>query len=130
MARERTQQNSLPVVFEALKPTPDETQIARTELVFRHVNEGIAETAEFFGSKETEFVCECADPECQHRLEVPLNHYEEVRADGAQFLVANDHEDPDYERVVKRRRGYAIVKKLGRGLTALVRRSDPRADAP
>jgi hypothetical protein len=112
-----------------MKPTPEEARIARTESVFRHVNEGIAETAAFFGSNETEFVCECADPECQHRLEVPLDHYEDVRADGTQFLVAKGHEEPDYERVLKRRPGYAVVKKLGRGLTALVRRSDPRTDS-
>jgi hypothetical protein len=112
-----------------MKPTPEEARIARTESVFRHVNEGIAETAEFFGSTETEFVCECADPECQHRLEVPLDHYEDVRADSTQFLVAKGHEDPDYEQVLKWRPGYAVVKKLGRALTALVRRSDPRADS-
>jgi hypothetical protein len=111
-----------------MKPTPDEARIARTESVFRHVNEGIAETAELFGSKETEFVCECADPECDHRLEVPLDQYEEVRADGTQFLVAHGHEEKDYERVVERRPRYAIVKKLGRRLAALVRRSDPRAE--
>lgn len=112
--------------MKTVKPTPDEARIARTESVFRHVNEGIAETAEFFGSKETELVCECADPECQHRVKVPLDQYEEVRADGTQFIVAEGHEEPDYERVVERRPRYAIVKKLGRRLTALVRRSDPR----
>jgi hypothetical protein len=110
-----------------MKPTPEEARIARTESVFRHVNEGIAETAEFFGSNETEFVCECADPACQHRLHVPLESYDDVRADATQFLVAKGHEHPDYERVVTRRSGYAIVKKLGRSLSALVRRSDPRA---
>jgi hypothetical protein len=111
-----------------MKPTPEETRIARTESVFRDVNEGIAETADFFGAKETEFVCECADPECQHRVEVPLDKYEDVRAESTHFLVAPGHDEPDFERVVERRRGHAIVKKLGRNLAALVRRSDPRAN--
>lgn len=112
-----------------MNPTPEEARIARTESVFRDVNEGIAETAEFFGSTETELVCECADPECRHRVEVPLDHYEEVRADGTHFLVAHGHEEPGYERVVERRHSYAVVKKLGRALAAMVRRSNPRADS-
>lgn len=97
--------------------------------MFRHVNEGIAETAEFFGSRETEFVCECADPQCQHRFELPLDEYEGVRADSTHFLVANGHEEPTYERVVEQRDEYAVVKKLGEALAALVRHSDPRTDS-
>jgi hypothetical protein len=112
-----------------MNPTQEEARIARTESVFRHVNEGIAETAEFFGSEKTEFVCECADPACQHRLEIPLDSYDEVRADSTHFLIATGHEEPVYERVIEQRRGYAVIKKLGRNLTALVRRSDPRTES-
>lgn len=112
-----------------MKPTSEEARIARTESVFRYVNEGIAETADSFGSKKTEFVCECADPECRHRVELPLDQYEEVRADSTQFLVAEGHDEPNYERVVERRGGHAVVKKLGRALAAMVRRSDPRTDS-
>lgn len=111
-----------------MKPTTEEARIARTETVFRHVNEGILETAERFGSDETEFVCECADADCQNRLEVPLDEYDEVREDATHFLIADGHEEPGYERVVKQQRGYAIVKKFTRGLAAAVRRTDPRAD--
>lgn len=110
-----------------MKPTPEEARIARTENVFRHVNERIAEAAETFDAAETDFVCECADPNCQHRLEVPLKEYEEVRDDGTQFLVAEGHEVPAYERVVKQRSGYAVIRKVGRALAAAVRRTDPRA---
>jgi hypothetical protein len=111
-----------------MKPTREEARIARTESVFRDVNEGIAETAEFFDSTESEFICECADPECRDRVELPLDQYEEVRTESTHFLVANGHEEPNYERVVEQRRSHAIVKKLGRNLAALVRRSDPRTD--
>jgi hypothetical protein len=110
-----------------VKATPEEARIARTETVFRHVNERIAETADHFGSDETEFVCECADPDCQHRLAVPLDEYENVREDGTRFVVAQGHELPQHERVVTRRHGYAIVEKFRRGLAAAVRRTDPRA---
>ena len=109
--------------------TPEEARIARTETVFRHVNERIAETAKRFGSDQTEFVCECADDDCQHRLDVPLEGYEEVGTESTHFLVAEGHEEPGYERVVKKRRGYAIVHKFTSGLAAAVRRTDPRAGA-
>jgi hypothetical protein len=112
-----------------MKPTPEEARIARTENVFRHVNERIAETAEDFGSAEPVFVCECADPDCQHRVDVPIEEYEKARSDGTHFIIAPGHEEPGYERVVKKRRGYAVVEKFRRRLAALVRRSDPRADA-
>lgn len=110
-----------------MKPS-DEARIARTESVFRHVNERIAETVEGFETDETVFVCECSDPDCQHRLEVPLDTYEEVRAEGTRFIVAEGHEEPGYERVVKKRRGFAIVEKFTRRLAALVRRTNPRAE--
>ena len=113
-----------------METTHEEARIARTENIFRHVNERIAETAELFGSEETEFVCECADANCQHRLEVPLDEYDEIRDDGTHFLIAHGHEEPGYERVLKQRRGYAIVEKFRRRLAAAVRRTDPRADTP
>lgn len=105
----------------------EEARIARTESVFRHVNERIAETAERFDTDEAEFVCECADAECHERIETTLEQYEEARSDGTQFLIAEGHEDDGYERVVKRRPGYVIVQKIRRGLAQAVRRKDPRA---
>jgi hypothetical protein len=104
----------------------EETRIARTESVFRHVNERIAETVEHFDMDETLFVCECADADCHHRVEVPLETYEEVRENPTRFIVAEGHEEPSFERVVAKRRGYAIIEKLTRRMRALVRRSDPR----
>jgi hypothetical protein len=108
-----------------MKPN-EEAHIARTESVYRHVNERIAETVEQLDTDETLFVCECADPDCQHRLEVPLDTYEKVRKNATHFIVAEGHEEPAYERVVAKRRGYAIIEKFTRRLAARVRRTDPR----
>jgi hypothetical protein len=105
----------------------DELRIAKTESQFRGVNERIAETAERFGATEAELVCECSDPECGHRIEAPLADYERVRTDGAQFLVAPGHENPDHERVARHRSGYRIVAKL-RGIAAAARRLNPRPE--
>ena len=62
------------------------SRIARTEALFRDVNERIAEGAERFDAQEAEFVCECADVECTDRVEATLYDYEHVRADGARFI--------------------------------------------
>jgi hypothetical protein len=105
----------------------DEARVARTESVFRHVNERIAE-ASATESDHTFFVCECADPDCHDRLHVPRDQYEEVRSESTHFIVAEGHDVPKFERVVEKRRGYAVVQKFKRRLATLVRRTDPRAE--
>ena len=106
-----------------------EVRIARTEALFRNVNERIAESAQGFDSEEATFVCECADPACTERVPVSLDEYEEVRSDGTQFVLAPGHENEDVERVVARRRGYQIVRKVHDVVAAWARRLDPRAGA-
>ena len=105
----------------------EELRIAKTESQFRDVNERIAETAQRFGASEAELVCECSNPDCGHRIEAPIADYEQTRADGAQFLVAPGHENPDHERVTRHRPGYRIVEKL-RGIAAAARRLSPRSE--
>ena len=59
-----------------------EERIAKTESLFRSVNERIAEATERFDNgdaTDAEFLCECGDPACSERLEVPLDEYEQVR---------------------------------------------------
>jgi hypothetical protein len=104
-----------------------EVQIATTESLFRDVNERIAETSEPFGTDEAEFMCECADPACADRLEVPLAEYEEVREDGTTFLLDPEHLEPDVERIERHRRGYAVVRKIDGIVARVARRLDPRA---
>jgi hypothetical protein len=109
--------------------TEEEARIARTESVFRHVNERIAETAARFESGDAEFVCECADLDCHHRIEAPLEEYEDVRTEPTQFLVAEGHEVPAYEHVRDRRGGYLVIEKVTRGLVSAVQRTDPRTES-
>ena len=102
-------------------------KIARTESLFREVNERIAEAADRFDADETEFVCECADPACTHRVEATLQEYERVREDGATFLLVNGHEDERFEAVVRANGDRAVVEKQHPLVAPLVRRLDPRA---
>ena len=101
---------------------------AETEALFRDVNERIAEAADRFASTSAEFVCECSDVECTDRVEATLDEYEEVRDDGATFLLAPGHEDPEIERVVERGRGFAVVEKVNRTVARTVRRLNPRPE--
>jgi hypothetical protein len=102
-------------------------EIARNEAFFRSVNEGIAEASERFESEEAEFLCECGDPRCTDRLEVPLEEYEAVRENATRFLVRRSHVIPEVEQVVRRRRRYTVVQKVDRVAAGIVRRLDPRA---
>jgi hypothetical protein len=104
----------------------DESTIARTESAFREVNEAIAKTAARFEADEADFVCECADPECVHRVTAPLDDYEDVRADPTHFLLARGHHEPKVERVVERTGQYDVVEKFEATVKRIVRRLNPR----
>jgi hypothetical protein len=99
---------------------------ATTEALFRDVNERIAESAERFEAEHTEFVCECADASCTHRVTASLAEYEDVRAQPTTFLVAPGHEQTDIEQVVSDRGGYRIVDKVQTCVRRVVIRLDRR----
>ena len=84
---------------------------ARTEGLFRLVNDHIAAAAEDVIVDEAEFVCECADTGCVERIEAPLEEYEEVREDAKLFLVKPGHVDEEVERVVSDEGDYEVVEK-------------------
>lgn len=101
--------------------------MARTESAFREVNEAIAVTAARFDAEEADFICECADPQCAHRVTAELEEYDEVRAEATQFLLAPGHHEPEVERVVERTRKFDIVEKVMPRMRRIVRRLNPRA---
>jgi hypothetical protein len=102
-------------------------QIARTESVFREVNERIADSAGRFDGDEAAFVCECADPACTERVDLPLEEYEDVREEGTRFVVAHGHEDERVETVVRHEPEHQVVEKSRNALVKrIVRRLDPR----
>ncbi|NUT57122.1 MAG: hypothetical protein HOQ03_14250 [Thermoleophilia bacterium] len=102
-------------------------RIARTEALFREVNERIAESAGRFEASETNFVCECGDPRCTHRIGATLAEYERVREDGDTFLLAPGHEDDRVEAVVTSTDEHAVVEKRHPLARRLVLELDPRA---
>jgi hypothetical protein len=99
---------------------------ATNEALFRDVNERIAESAERFDAEETDFVCECADPNCTDRVSASLAEYEQVRAEPTTFLVVPGHEEGDIERVVSDRGRFRMVDKFQAAVRRTVVRLDPR----
>ena len=104
----------------------DPVKRGHTEALFRDVNERIAESAERFEVGSTQFICECADPNCTHRVEATLVEYEDVRADGATFMLAPGHDEPDIERVIADKGGFQVVEKVQKTVREVVRRLNPR----
>jgi len=99
---------------------------ALNEALFRDVNERIAESAERFDADRTEFVCECADTNCTHRVTASLSEYEEVRDDPTTFLLVPGHEQHDIERVVSDRGRFHVVEKFHDAVRRTVIRLNPR----
>lgn len=110
--------------------TQEEVRIARTESLFRNVNERIAESAVRFDADDAEFVCECSDQACTERLEATLDEYEYVREEPTRFLLRPGHEDTRVEKVVERRgTRHNVVEKFNDLIAKTVRQLDPRAQA-
>jgi hypothetical protein len=89
-------------------------RFAKNEALFRSVNDRLGEISAAFdlaGEGATEFVCECADVECNERLRVAFDTYARVRESPIRFIVAPGHEIPDVEVVVERHDGFHVVEK-------------------
>lgn len=101
-------------------------RLAHNEVIFRTVNENIAGLADHLGrTAQYEFICECASVDCFERIPLTLEEYEEVRADGARFILKPGHQDIEIELVVETLDDYLVVQKDGvAGL--LAEAQDPR----
>jgi hypothetical protein len=104
-----------------------EERLAKNEATFRTLNENIQSIAIALGGDDPfEFICECATIGCFERISLSLKDYEQVRDDGARFLVVAGHEDMELERVIAVHGEYVVVEKDGiAGLVA--HETDPRA---
>jgi hypothetical protein len=101
-------------------------QAARSQLMFREVNERIAElTTMLDGLGINLLICECSDDSCAESLQITPAEYEAVRAHGKRFVVLAGHQLPGIERVVDGNERFLVVEKVGEaGEVAM--RGDPR----
>ena len=106
-----------------------ERRLATNEALFRDINEEIQTVAFRLGGDDEhvyEFLCECANAECDLRLPLSLDEYERVRANPVRFAVAPGHALPEIEDVIEQQAGYDVVEKRGEA-ARLVAGLDPRA---
>jgi hypothetical protein len=103
-------------------------QIAKTEALFRNVNEEICDASGRFEAEIGEFVCECGDPTCTEHVEVPLTEYEHVRRHATRFVVRPGHVKGPVEQIVERNRRYTVVEKVDRVVASIARRLNPRPE--
>jgi hypothetical protein len=91
-------------------------RLAENEAIFREVNERVQEQAESHGNDGHVYAyfCECSNPGCVERVEVTSAEYEEVRAHGARFILAEGHQLDEIESVVDDTLvGSVVVEKQG-----------------
>lgn len=91
---------------------PRQVRQAQNREVFRHVNERIADLADWVtvDGQPLALICECATTGCTTTLEVPYEVYGRVRQADATYLVATGHEDPEHEEVVERHSDFPIIR--------------------
>lgn len=99
------------------------------EGLFRNMNEELKALAERFRlDDQLLLVCECGSADCEQRLRVPREEYEQIRSDARLFALVPGHEFEDVEEVVAKRSGYNVVKKLDGTPSHIARETDPRSD--
>lgn len=104
-------------------------RIAKTESLFRNVNEGIREASDRLEAEVGQFICECGDSTCTEHVRLPLEEYERVRGKATHFVVRPGHVKGPIERVVEQERNYTVIEKLDHVIAGIARRLNPRPEA-
>jgi hypothetical protein len=104
-------------------------RIGRNEALFREVNENIERISATLevSDERLKIHCECGVPTCLDQLDVPVSHYERVRASPTLFLIRPGHQHADLEEVVEEHDGYYVVRKRDPDAAEVVRDLDPRS---
>lgn len=108
-----------------------ELRAARTQALFRAVNEKIRAVNDDFAELTGSFTvaCGCADPVCLEMLEIPVDVYRRVRQSPYTFVLLADHVDGAVERVVAQEDSYVVVEMPGEDARRLLDETAPaRAD--
>ncbi len=89
-------------------------RIARNQALFREVNERLESLNRTMSEliPISDFICECANPECFERIGLTIPEYEALRAEPTHFAVRHGHVFAEAERIVERKNGYSVVEKF------------------
>lgn len=104
--------------------------VARSQAIFREVNERIEEVADVFGFDADGYeslVCECGNPGCVQRIELNRVEYERIRQHASRFVVAHNHENPETESIVEENERFVVVETYAGASSRIARDTDPRS---
>jgi hypothetical protein len=93
-----------------------EERVARNEAMYRTVNREIEHAAHQLGDgpgDELQLICECGQPTCTATLTLTIADYDDVHRQRDRFAVAQGHENPALERIVKKTDEFFVVDKFG-----------------
>jgi hypothetical protein len=95
---------------------------------FREFNEWIEASNERMGNHRAvqEFICECSDAACRQSIVMTKAEYESIRAEGAQFVIALNHENPEIDYVLNQNERFAVSEKLPGPAQRRAIETDPR----
>lgn len=102
-----------------------ELRRGRNEVLFREVNEQIAQLGERHRADRLEIVCECSNATCSEPISISIAEYEEARSDPLTFIVRVGHVDPTVERAIAQYGDHVFVQKVGDAAVAAAA-TDPR----
>lgn len=88
-------------------------RLIENEVIFRDVNKNIQEFVE--SEDETpaslSFYCECSNPDCLERIELPTTLYAKLHKNKKHFITAIGHEFLEVEKILKKHSNYQIIEK-------------------
>jgi hypothetical protein len=86
--------------------------IRSNQIVFREVNERIAEIT--LGQREAAsgFVCECGQPDCASVVQLSLADYQGLRERGDFFIAATGHCVEGVDRLVESQDGFDVLVQV------------------
>jgi hypothetical protein len=103
-------------------------RIGENEALFRSVNEQVRGISDAWAVRDDTIrvVCECGTASCVEQIQLHLAEYEQIRADGARFVIRPGHEYGEVEEVVGRTDRYWTVRKDPGLPQQLAEATDPR----
>ena len=101
---------------------------ARSQAVFREVNERIEQIADGFDRDGHDWlICECGNPGCVQPIHLTRAEYEHVRQHASRFVVAHNHENPETESIVEENERFVVVETYAGTTSRIARETDPRS---
>lgn len=110
-----------------MKLSNAERKQIENEMIFRRINEKVGYDLDVLDKMhredgnfhlvhddliKLEFKCECSDENCTVRIPLPLSKYREIHLDRNAFVVKTNHQVDKIEKVIKKEKGYSIVRKI------------------